>query len=310
MSGDDCTLSITVARSDLPFMEKTIPHLVRSCAHPFRQRTLVMDLRVPTGDFPARPGVGTAAELENACRSLEAAGVIDTIVTVDDSPSLQRRCYRGQFTKPVRHAVDFRGAPILNYLVSLAVAETPYLVHFDADMLLHQTRGATGWIERGIALMRRCPDVCAVLPLSGPPHPSGLLFQPESYSRDQRGFYRFESFTSRVFLVDRARLSALGALPVRWPRGATWARRLGNLKRHVTGKSALPTWEMMQTENLRRANACRADLADGSAWSLHPHERSAAYFASLDRIIADVERGRFPAAQAGHYDLRFDAWRA
>ena len=310
MSGEDCTLSITVARSDLPFLRKTIPHLVRSCRHRFSRRTLVMDLRAPSGDFPSRPGVGTIAELERVCGELRDDGVVDTLVPVDDSPSLRRRCYHGGFDRPVRHTVDFRGAPILNYMVSLAVAETAYLVHFDADMLLHQAPGGDDWIARGIALLRACDDVCAVLPLSGPPHPAGLLHQPDGYRLDRRGFFRFETFTSRVFLVDRARLAALGALPVTWPRGTTLARRLGNLKRRVTGRSALPTWEMMLTENMRRTGACRADLADGRAWSLHPLERSAAYFESLDGIIEQVERGEFPAAQAGHYDLRFDAWHA
>ena len=31
---------------------------------------------------------------------------------------------------------------------------------------------------------------------------------------------------------------------------------------------------------------------------------------ALPRIIADVEAGRFPAAQAGRYNMDFDAWRA
>jgi hypothetical protein len=178
----------------------------------------------------------------------------------------------------------------------------------DGDMLLHESPEGGSWVERGIALLAE-RDVGAVLPLSGPPHPRGVLRQRVAYQRDPRGFFRFRQFTSRIFLVERARLAALHPLDPRWPLATPPGRRLTNLLRRARGASALPTWEKMMERAFAKAGLYRADLAEG-AWHLHPHARGDEFVRLLPRIIEDVEAGRFPAAQAGRYNMDFEAWRA
>jgi hypothetical protein len=56
------------------------------------------------------------------------------------------------------------------------------------------------------------------------------------------------------------------------------------------------------------AELCRADLP-GPGWSLHPHARGDEFVRLLPAIIEAVEAGRFPPAQAGRYNMDFDAWR-
>jgi hypothetical protein len=65
----------------------------------------------------------------------------------------------------------------------------------------------------------------------------------------------------------------------------------------------------MMERAFARAGWYRADLAEGG-WHLHPHARGEEFVRVLPRIIEDVEAGRFPPAQAGRYNLDFEAWRA
>jgi hypothetical protein len=64
----------------------------------------------------------------------------------------------------------------------------------------------------------------------------------------------------------------------------------------------------MMERAFARDGLVRADLL-GSAWTLHPQARGAEFERLLPRIVEDVEAGRFPPGQAGHYNMRFPLWR-
>jgi hypothetical protein len=296
-----------VAPTDVPFLRHTLQHLVRAFRVRFASRLVVADVNSVTGSFTKRPP-GSIEALLRLLSDLRDEGVIDEILPVDATPALIREAYRGVFSETVPFARDYRGAPIVNYLLGLREARTRYVLHTDGDMLVHQRADSVSWIARGIELLRSQPDIGAVLPLSGPPHPEGILHQPVRFEADPRGFYRFASFTSRIFLVDRERLTSLYPLDPRWPLRTPPGRRLANLLRATRGQSTLPTWEDMMGRAFSRAGLCRADLTGEGSWSLHPIARGDAFTRWLPRIIDDVEAGRFPAAQAGHYDLLFDKW--
>lgn len=304
----DCTLSINVARTDVAFLEATIPHLTTR-AH-FAHRVLVMDTRPPSSDFRSRPHAGSVEQLIDVCETLRSRGCVDELVEVDYSEERLRTRYRPRFRRAVDATHDFHGAPVHGYMFALDSAPTRYVVHADSDMMLHQAHAAPSWVERGIELMRRHADLFCVLPRSGPPRADGRLFQPDAFVRDARGFCRFTTFTSRIFLVDTRRMEQLYPLDPRWPRQAPcgWRRRARLLANRWRGRSTLPAWEMMVTARMAELGWWRADLEASTAWSLHPLDRSSRFFARLPSIIERVERGEYPSAQAGHYDLQLESW--
>jgi hypothetical protein len=293
----DCTLDILVARPDVGFLPLTVPHLVRSCRFPFRRRRLVVDTAPVSGDYNSRPGIGTLDELRGICRALRDARIVDSIEEINYAEPVRKGIMVRHFGEDPGLTHDYKGYPVYGMAYGIATAETDFYLHFDSDMLLHQGPEAN-WIAAGIELLGRDPDVLCVLPLPGPPTADGSLHQPYAeYRHDPRGLYIFKAFTSRKFLIDVSRFES--ALPLRLEHRPAWS---GDTARR------LQSWEAMVGERLRQSRYVRADLASASAWTLHPLDHGPAFLRALPDIIARVERGEFPAGQAGRFDLLPSLW--
>jgi hypothetical protein len=296
-----CSLSILVARTDIPFMLQTIPHLVKSCGFPFQERVLFVETAPLSGVFRDRPGVGTLEQLRDCCDRLLREGVVDRVVDIDYSEATRQRIYRKHFGRDVRFTHDYRGASVFGFIYSLEALSGDHVLHFDSDMLLHQQDH--DWISEGMTLLRSCPDVMFVSPLSGAPRKDGTLHQRQvSYTHDPRGFYAFKVFTSRKFLVRRDRLEQM--LPIQ-PSWVSWKRKLLG---RVTGKSSLNVWEIMMSDALQSSKYIRADLSSPQAWTLHTPDHGMAFVEALPDVIQRIETGHYPPDQAGDYDLRLDLW--
>lgn len=297
-----CSLSILVARTDLGFMRHTIPHLVRTCDYPFRERALVIDSAPLGSAYLGRPGVGTQDELVACAESLLQAGHVDRLHHIDYRPLTRDTISRKYFGRSLRETHDFRGYPVHGTVQALEVAPTDFVVHFDSDMLLHQAKDFS-WIERGCHLIENNPDIAFVAPLSGPPTEDLRIHQKDTpYTVDPRGFFRFPFFTSRKFLVSRRRL--LGHGPIRpW-----WISRKRKWLSRLTRRSAIWSFEMMATRHLELHRMCRADLRDARAWTLHTPDHGPAFLSAVPSLIEQVEAGKYPPNQAGHFDLRMNEW--
>ena len=218
-----CTLSINVAVPDMPFLESTIPHLVKSCDFPFRERVLVVDTAPLAARYRKDPTVGTLEQLLEVCSRLKDRNVIDDVRVVDYSSKLRQKILMKHLGKSAWETHDFRGAPIYPYLYAYEVADSDYFFHFDSDMLFHQDDGES-WVNEGIRILRENEDVLSVTPLPGPPTKDGGLKQRGvHYKLDERGFYVFKEFTSRRFLFNRERFDSV--LPLD-PVHVSWKSKL------------------------------------------------------------------------------------
>jgi hypothetical protein len=301
-SNDGVSLSILVARTDVSFLRRTVPHIVKSSAYPFKERALVVDTAPLSPEYASRPHVGSRQELDEICNDLVADGWIDRLHYIDYARSEVDRICSTYFNRRVRETHDFRGYPIYGSLWSLEAEPTDLVVHFDSDMLLHQAPGRS-WIDEAVDVLKRRSDIVFVAPLSGPPRPDGKLFQVSTaYEFDSDGFNKFKFFTSRKYLVDRRKLRSMGLRP-RW---ISRKRRLASL---WTGVSALWSFEMMASDQLERLGLWRADLSDPRAWTLHTPDHGPEFLRRLPEIVSKVESGNFPFEQAGHYDLKLELWR-
>lgn len=201
MTSHSCTLSIMVARSDVPFLPYTIPHLRRMCRYPFERRRLIRDTAPPTDEFARRRSVGTLSQLNEYCDQLLNSGLIDEVIDIDYSKEYRTRVYQKHLGADFGHTHGWLGTSIFGYIYSLELARTEYLVHFDCDMLLYQNPN-TCWIKEGIAVLQERPDVIAVNPRPGPPSSDGILHQLEPHKLESHGYYSFKCFSSRLYLID------------------------------------------------------------------------------------------------------------
>ena len=299
---NSCSLSILVARTDISFMMQTIPHLVKSCQFEFLERVLFVETAPLSGVFRDRPGVGTLEQLRDCCDRLLRDGVVDRVVDIGYSKATRQRIYNKHFGQDVRFTHDYRGASVFGFIYSLEAVKGDYILHFDSDMLLYQQRNHS-WILEGIALLKSCPDVMFVSPLSGCPMPDGSLKQRSvTYQCDPRGFYAFKEFTSRKFLVDRSRLEQM--LPIQ----PSWMSQKRKWLSYFTQKSALNVWEITMSKALQSSQYIRADMNSLLAWTLHTPDHGATFIQALPQVIEKIEIGDYPPEQAGDYDLQLEAW--
>lgn len=309
-----CSLSITVARTDILFMMYTIPHLVRSCNFPFFKRVLVMDTAPLSQEKVNRPGLGTLEDLKACCQKLVDDGVMDEILEIDYSESYRRQTYKKYFgLSNIRPTHNYKGSPMLGYIFSIEKVPGDYILHLDSDMLLYQKPGFN-WIELGIDLLKRRDDVMFVRPFTGYPMPSEELFQQiQSYDYDPEGFYKFTFFSLRAFLLQRSKFEQLNPMPISW---RCFKRKwLSNLPPRVltsvnnwTGRGKLESWEVIMSRQLKKMHCFRATLAHPEAWTLHPTQHGPEFVDNLPHIIDRIEQGDAPKEQSGYYDLQLEYW--
>jgi hypothetical protein len=308
----NCSLWILVARTDVPFMMHTIPHLARMSNFPFEERVLAVDTAPLMGEKASRPGIGTMQQLRDCTEQLLKAGVVDRVVDINYDQDYRNQVYRTHFGSLIRFTHNYKGYPILGSIFPLEECKSDYMLHFDSDMMLYQKPGYS-WVEEGMDLMQRHPNLMFVRPLAGPPTEDGTIYQSCPYEKDLDGFYKFKFFSSRVYLINRERFKQLLPLPKIW---RSYRRQFINrlpvlmktLYSNVTGKGSLDSWEIMVSRKLEQTDYVRGMLTNPNAWTLHPKERSPRFIQALPHIIERVEAGKYPAGQAGHYDFIPKLW--
>ena len=312
MSPYSCSLWMLAARTDLPYMMQTIPHLIKMSNFPFKEVVLAIDTAPLSGDKVLRPGIGTMTELRDCCNKLINDGVVNRVVDFNYSKEYREKIYQKHFGTPLKLTHNYKGYPILGTIFHIEETESDYMVHFDNDMLLYQ-QSDYSWINEGIKLMEEHEEIMALRPLTGPPTQDASMYQQVNYERDAAGFYKFKFFSSRVYLINRKRFDRLLPLPILW---RSYRRKYLNnlplgvktLLNNITGKGKLDSWEVMVSNKLETTKYVRAVMDSPKAWTIHPKDRSEEFFAALPNIIEKIERGEYPLEQAGYYDLRLKYW--
>ncbi len=311
MNVPDCELSILVARPDTSFMNQTVRHLVRACNYPFKRKVITADTAPLGGAYRTRTDLAPMSAFHERCDQLIADRVMDEKMTINYDEEFQRQVYIKHFGSAFEMTHDHRSCPILGTLSYIEQATSPYMVHFDSDMLLYQHL-EFNWIKRGIELMQSDERIICVLPRSGPPSMDGTMHQLVDYIHNPEGFFEFKYFTSRVFLIDVQRFQALLPLTPQFLKQAPApARRFtGEIKIMITAmvEPKFEPWESMVTARIKDDCYVRADLDDCRAWTLHAVDHGPDFIAKLPGIIQNVESGIYPSEQAGHYDLDLSCW--
>ena len=119
MAMSNCSLWIFVARTDIPFLMHTIPHLVRMNNFPFAERVLAVDTAPLTGDKIGRPGIGSLEQLRDCTKKLQQAGIVDRIIDINYDRAYCDRLYRQHFGTPARPTHNYKGYPILGSIFTI-----------------------------------------------------------------------------------------------------------------------------------------------------------------------------------------------
>ncbi|WP_009543517.1 hypothetical protein [Crocosphaera subtropica] len=319
------SLWILVARTDVPYMLKTIPHLIRSCNYPFVERVLAMDTAPLIGDKRYRYDIGSQEQLDQACQTLIDQGMMDRVAKIDYHPERIKTIYEKYFgaqqaPQMLNHTHNWKGSTVYASLYCIEAAKSDYYLHFDADMLLHQDPGYD-WITEGIKLMDSVPTIATIRPFCGPPHPEEKIIHAPNFYRDERGFYGHKFFSMRAYLVDRKRFVQLSPIPLMWKYPPLWSRHLPQPLQFLAAKierklrkskgsvqGAIESFEPMTSKKLSETDFVRANLSSTQAWTIHPPKHTAQFIQALPQLIKLIEQGKYPLEQAGYYDLVLESW--
>jgi hypothetical protein len=195
---------------------------------------------------------------------------------------------------------DFRGAPIYGYLFGLYEAQNDYVLHLDSDMFFGGC--SQTWVKEALEILEMDPGVLTASPLPGPPHPDGILVGQSQYAalKEKPYFFRFDSMSTRVFLLDRQML--YGRLRLTGPGFKGWVFS------KVEGHAPVQTLELMIGRMMRKEGKARVDFLgnDPGLWSIHPLFRSDEFYLRIPEIIERVKENDVPRSQLGYYNFSSD----
>lgn len=308
----DFTLQINLSPGDVDYAALTVPALL--APHPrAAERLLVVDVCKPQATRiidPAKrypePRYSQRAEaIVRLAEDLRTSGQVDRVVVLrpDDPlfPALRRRYLRPW----IKETHDYGGCALLAYLAAFELCRTPWLLHYDADMLAHNAPG-TDWVADAQAALARRPELVAAIPRPAPPLPSD---QPDDLpslderisARDYPEGWGQAWFSTRCYLFDMSRLRA--HLPL--VQGRLWWEMLAT---RLRGQGYPRSPEIMLFRRLGAAGRLRLCLRRRDSWLLHPVKKGPDFVAALPSLLRYVRDGRYPALQAGRQNIDLDAW--
>jgi hypothetical protein len=302
MENKKCTLSITSARPDAPFLDLMVRHIVKKLNYPFIEKVLVMDTAPLARRYLKDKSLVSVEEFKSIGNKLLKDGIISRVDFPDYSNNAKKSIYSKHLRANRWETHDFRGTQVLGTMQQIEKAEGEFFLHFDSDVLIYQ-KDSFNWIRECIKILDEIPEVIVALPRPGPPGETKAIHQEFSkYEYDKRGFYKFNFITSRRFLIKKEKFNQI--LPFA-PLFMSWKRRFLS---EITRQSSLLNWEQMASEAIKNTSFFRADLETSDAWTLHAPDHGMEFCRLLPAIIRHIESGEYPLDQAGHYDLKLESW--
>jgi hypothetical protein len=292
------TLQINLTASDARLATSLLPHQLRQCGEHVDEVLLTLDLRgVERPYFPWEANGGdnevlcdVVAEAQRNYRNVRA-------IEVDHSSSAATAVKDALFNGRNIPRHDYRQRPFYSYFFGLWAASNDYILHLDADMFCGG--GSASWYREAVAVLDR-PDVFSCSPFPGPPTDGFELHTQVGHPVSGiRAGYAFDSFSTRVFFLDRRVLG-------RWrPPRACRPSALDIARGALHGRGVAPAPEHVFSKYMRAAGLRRLDFLGEppGLWTLHPPYRSERFYAMLPDIVQMVEEDGLPDGQRGDYDL-------
>lgn len=279
------TFSVNVCRADLSYVQRTLPHMIRSLRYPFVEKVAAVDLSDPTGKFK---GAGSADELLAVLGALVTDGCLDRIDVIPwDDAQVDRimRKYFGEGGGDIKCSI---GTAIYQYLYALDVAAGDFVLHADSDILFRRA-GEVHWIDEAIELMLLDESVVITTPEGGPPKAEGVVeyVLGRKMAKPAARWHTTADVSTRYFLLHKGGMESK-LLPI------VQKQRDEPLERSLTH-----TFSMKGLE--------RRSLNDDEQWAIHPLYHDEHFLEHLDDLIWAVENGVFPFRRQGdRYDLLTD----
>ena len=352
----DITLQINLCAGDLAYAEQTVSALVATHRPDVREVLVIADACRPQSTpvlhgpsrFPAAPFAERVSQLRAMCARWLAERLVDRVEWLEPDPARVSALNRKYCGRATAWTHDHWGHAFSAYFAGWEEPRTRYVLHFDADILLHQAPGFS-WPRAAVALLASEPKVLAVSPRIAPPLSNGdarmvdmelpgIGWQPSWRLTPDECGWRSDWFSTRCHLMDRERLAE--QLPLRSQRGSVieawsdvlncvlfplydaraWitdepvrgARWLADRIARRLAQRVIPPFplppEVLLNEHARRTGRECYYLRDPRAWYIHPDTKPVQFVNLLPRLLAGTQAGATPPAQRGFTGVRLGDW--
>lgn len=314
----EVTLQINLSGGDVSYAETTVPPLVAAhratvrevlgvvdCVRPQRTQMVDPDVRFPPDRFNER-----CARIRSIAEKFVHEGTFDRVVYVEPGDPRTRALLTRYAGWPVVETHDCYGCGLVSYLYGFDEARTRYLLHYDADMLLHQAVGYD-WSVEGLEHLSKDPRAISATPRVSPPFARVLgtrdspSLQAAHPALEPHGaVWHIGWFSARCFLLDLERLRHwLPLLSARRPRyfGEVCARR-------ILARGYPPAVEVLIHLRAKGQGAYRVDLVTEKAFVVHPNNKDERFLRMLPGMLDAIRSGAVPAGQRGWENVILEAW--
>ncbi|HUW28691.1 MAG TPA: glycosyltransferase family 2 protein [Sulfuriferula sp.] len=279
------SFTVNACNSDAPYLEQTLRHMFRALNFAFCEKRVTYDPGRQEGKYAERIQ-GSQNAVEAILKRLLDEKIIDHVDVIPWNEAEQNRILQHYFGREDIDLKDFSGAPIYQYLYAMDLCHGDYIFHVDSDMLFYRSV-MQSWIDDGLALLQREPQVIVATPQGGPPQAKNWLerWTGRSFERKPKAEWHRASFTStRYFLMDKAKFHS--CLPL---QQAKPGEPLENSLSHTFNAKGYQRWSMNGYKH----------------WAIHPWKHDENYVRYLDDLIWAVENGLYPFIRTGfQWDMR------
>ena len=307
---NDVTLQINISPGDLAYAEQTIPFLLANhpevenrllivdCCRPQKTKLLDPDVKFPLAAFNKH-----VEQLIAITEGFKAKGFFSSVYYLKPNDPLIKRLSK----KYLRGVYDCThgagGTANMSYWAGIELTQTKFVLHYDSDILVHQTEGYD-WAKEALDLMQQDHDCVAAVPRLTPPTQDLMdlpSFQEGRPNESHDSYWLNDFFSTRHFLLNRERLAQYFPLI----RGKLLIELL--LRKYF--KRAFPLDpEIILFRSVGAKGGKRMVLKTSDAWILHPDKKGDRFMHLLPGIIKAVSEGTFPPEQAGYENINLEAW--
>lgn len=347
------TLQINLSPGDINYAHLMVPHIVNThrsnvdevlaivdCCRPEKTKCVDPDYRFPKEEFKKK-----SQKIRLIAEKLKQEGYLDRIIYLTVENPILSKLSRKYLNNIVRQTHSAGGTGLMSYLAALELTNTRYLLHYDADMLIHQDN-EYDWTIEAKNLLAQHPQAIAATPRTSP------LFSQNKDITDApslnverpiisvKGGWRDDWFSSRCLLLDLSKLSdyypllqgntALihvfgkylhkifpphsGMLSLRTLiRSKKWWLKPKQLVKTFIWRYIYPVYpadfEILLFKTVGSRGGWRLNLCSEKAWLLHPVSKPSKYIEILPQIIAAVEKGKVPLTQRGYANINLSEWK-
>lgn len=299
-------LQINIHPNDYMHFEPILRHQINVWGNNVDRVRLTLDLHnSESGRYRSETFSDNLHKMRSIIHNVSKDFSFITVDEVDTSVDVRKAIAQKYFNKDDIPIKAWDGGPFYSYLFGLWKSRGRTIIHMDSDMMFGGL--SHSWISEAERILDTDSNIIFVAPLSGPPHPEGLLkghrlqsgisIKPYSLSNS----YIFNSVSTRIFVTRpsliESRIGFFEWVPPNYIQRFK-ALLLGNPPQSRE-------FEVVLSHTMRKRGLFRLDYHGEQLgmWSLHPPFRTNQFYTDLPNIIRRIETGDMPVEQLGQYDL-------